>query len=194
MIESRDLLALVRMILSDVRVDLTDEFHRNFERQAFFNKAWQRRKGPIRADRAILTDSGALRKSIMSQSSDTAITFYSDLPYAEIHNTGGEITVTAKMKRFFRAKFYEAQGGFERKEGGGTHRQPLSDRRFYAWTATMKLTPEAEFWRMLAMMPEGKVIKIPKRQFIGEHAKVKEIVQSIIDDNLKEYFDKNLEI
>lgn len=56
--------------------------------------------------RAILTDTGQLRRSIHSRVTDNAITFYSDLPYAEIHNEGGEVIVTAKMKKFFWHKYY----------------------------------------------------------------------------------------
>ena len=54
-------------ILKDIQVEMSDEFDKNFERQAFFSEKWQRRKSPIRNEgRAILTDTGALRKSIGS--------------------------------------------------------------------------------------------------------------------------------
>lgn len=107
-----ELRKVVRRILGDIRVELGDEFDQNFERQGFFSEKWQRRKSPIRGDGHILVASGDLRKSIRSRSDDHSITFYSDLAYAGIHNEGGEIKVTAKMKRFFWHKYYETKDEF----------------------------------------------------------------------------------
>lgn len=107
-----ELRKVVRRILSDIRVELGDEFDQNFERQGFFAEKWQRRKSPIRGDGHILYASGDLRKSIRSRSDESSITFYSDLAYAGIHNEGGEIKVTARMKRFFWHKYYETKDEF----------------------------------------------------------------------------------
>lgn len=107
-----ELRKVVRRILSDIRVELGDEFDQNFERQGFFSEKWQRRKSPIRGDGHILVASGDLRKSIRSRSDESSITFYSDLAYAGIHNEGGEIKVTAKMKRFFWHKYNETKDEF----------------------------------------------------------------------------------
>ena len=105
---------ILRNILSDIRVELSDEFDKNFEREAFFSEAWQRRKSPARGSGHLLVDTGGLRQSIQSKSDDQSITFFSTAPQAAIHNDGGEIKVTPKMKRFFWAKYYEATGGFQR--------------------------------------------------------------------------------
>lgn len=107
-----ELRKVVRRILSDIRVELGDEFDQNFERQGFFSEKWQRRKSPIRGDGHILVASGDLRKSIRSRSDESSITFYSDLAYAGSHNEGGEIKVTARMKRFFWHKYYETKDEF----------------------------------------------------------------------------------
>ena len=107
-----ELRKVVRRILSDIRVELGDEFDQNFERQGFFAEKWQRRKSPIRGDGHILVASGDLRKSIRSRSDESSITFYSDLAYAGIHNEGGEIKVTARMKRFFWHKYHEPKDEF----------------------------------------------------------------------------------
>lgn len=107
-----ELRKVVRRILSDIRVELGDEFDQNFERQGFFAEKWQRRKSPMRGDGHILVASGDLRKSIRSRSDESSITFYSDLAYAGIHNEGGEIKVTARMKRFFWHKYYETKDEF----------------------------------------------------------------------------------
>ena len=91
---------IIRRILRDIRVELTEEFDRNFERQFFFTEAWARRKGPLRPGGHILVASGQLRRSIKSEVDDESITFRSDLPYAGIHNEGGEIVVTRRMKKY----------------------------------------------------------------------------------------------
>ena len=47
---------IIKSILRDIQVEMTDEFDQNFERQAFFSEAWQRRKSPARDEgRAILS-------------------------------------------------------------------------------------------------------------------------------------------
>lgn len=181
---NKDTKAVIRRILSDIRVELGDEFDRNFERQAFFNDAWTRRKSPPRPGGTILVDTGTLRRSIRSRTTDDSITFYTDLPYAAIHNDGGEIVVTEKMKRFFWHKYYEATGSFGRKKNG-EHR---NDKR------TRQLSTEADFWRFMALKRAGTTIRIPRRRFLGTGPEVERIVREIIEDNLNEYFDMDFSI
>lgn len=187
---------IARRILNDIRVELGDEFDKNFERKGYFGKAWGRRHSPVSGGKSgeLLVDSGALRRSIGSRigADGMRIRFFSDLAYAAIHNEGGEIVVTARMKRYFRYRFYRVQGGFIRKRGGGGARKPLTDGGFYAWTETMQLSDEAKFWRALALKKVGSTIKIPQRQFLGGGADVERIVREIIDDNLGEYFSEEI--
>lgn len=179
-----DMQKTIRNILNDIRVVLGDEFDRNFERQGFFNEAWQRRKSPIREGGSILIDSGRLRRSIKSQISNDNITFYSSLPYAETHNEGGMITVTARMKRYFWAKYMEATGSFGRKKNG----QLRQDNR------NMRLSNEAEYWKFMALMKVGKTIKIPRRQFLGYSPEVEKTVRDIVERNLTEYFNNDFKL
>ena len=88
---NKDVKIIIGHILDDLRVELGDEFNRNFERQAFFSEAWARRQSPTRPGGHILVDSGALRRSIQSRTTENSITFYTTLPYAAIHNDGAEI-------------------------------------------------------------------------------------------------------
>lgn len=176
--------AVIRRILSDIRVELGDEFDRNFERQAFFSDAWARRKSPTRPGGTILVDTGTLRRSVKSRTTDDSITFYTDLPYAAIHNDGGEIVVTEKMKRFFWHKYYEATGSFGRKKNG----ERRNDKR------TRQLSTEADFWRFMALKRAGTTIRIPKRRFLGTGPEVERIVREIIEDNLNEYFNMDFSI
>lgn len=190
-----DVNIVIKRILRDIAVELSDEFDKNFERQAFFSEAWQRRVSPTRPGGHILVDSGTLRRSVLSRSDSNSITFYSTLPYAAIHNEGGEIVVTARMKRFFRAKAYEAAGSFgrkNRKSSDETPRRSISDRQFWGWMHSMSLTAEAEFWCAMAMKPEGSTIKIPRRQFLGASPEVEKAVREIIEKNLAEYFEHDL--
>lgn len=179
---------IIKSILRDIQVEMTDEFDQNFERQAFFSQAWQRRKSPARDEgRTILTDTEQLRRSIKSRTTGNSVIFYTDLPYAAIHNDGGEIVVTGRMKRFFRAKAYEAAGTFGRKKTNGTtpkKQKTISDRQFYAWMHTATLTPEAEFWCALSMKPVGSTIKIPKRQFIGESLELTDKINNTIEKEI----------
>lgn len=175
---------VIRRILSDIRVELGDEFDRNFERQAFFSEAWARRKSPTRPGGTILVDTSTLRRSIKSRTTDDSITFYTELPYAAIHNDGGEIVVTEKMKRYFWHKYYEATGSFGRKKNG----QRRNDKR------TRQLSTEADFWRFMALKRAGTTIRIPRRRFLGTGPEVERIVREIIEDNLNEYFDMDFSI
>ena len=176
---------LIRRILSDIRVELSDEFDRNFERQAFFNEAWERRHSPVRSEnRALLTDTGALRRSIKSRTTADSITFYTELPYAAIHNDGGEIVVTRRMKRYFWHKYYEAAGSFGRKKNG----ERRNDRR------TRRFSTEADFWRFMALKKAGSTIRIPRRRFLGAGPEVERIVRGIIEENLNEYFNHQFNI
>lgn len=158
---------------------MSDEFDRNFERQAFFSEAWQRRKSPTRPGGSILIDTGKLRQSISSRNTENSITFFSTLPYASIHNDGGEIKVTRKMKAFFWHKYYETTGSFGRKKNG----ERRNDKR------TVQLSTEAEFWKFMALMKEGNSIKIPRRRFLGASPEVEKVVKEIIEENLTEYFE-----
>lgn len=170
--------------MRDIRTELTEEFDRNFERQGFFNEAWERRKSPVRPGGTILVDTGTLRRSVRSRITGDGITFYTDLPYADIHNEGGEIKVTPKMKHFFWAKHYEATGAFGRKKDG-TKRNDKRNRR---------LSTEAEFWKFLALKKAGTTIKIPRRQFLGNSPEVEEIVRKIIEEDIENYFNNEYEI
>lgn len=170
--------ALKRRILKDISVKASEEFDRNFERQSFFGQAWQRQKSPRRAGGHILVDTGALRRSISAKIDQDSITFQTTLPYAAIHNEGGEIKVTARMKRFFWAMYYKANGGLGRRKDGTLRRDQRNAR----------LSSEAEFWKHLALMKVGSTVKIPRRRFLGNHPDLEREITAIIEKRLEEYF------
>lgn len=98
-----------QMMMEDIGVDLADEFDQNFERKAFFGKKWRDRKFGNRG--TLLVATGRLRRSITMKATERSITFSSDTPYAGIHNEGGEIEVTKKMKGYF--WYMYGQTGYE---------------------------------------------------------------------------------
>ena len=175
---------ILRRILNDIRVDMTAEFDENFERESFFSEAWARRKGPVRPDGHILVDTTRLRRSIQSRTTENSITFFTNEPYAAIHNEGGEIVVTEKMKRYFWRKYYDAVGAFDRKKDGSRR----NDKR------TVQLSEEAEFWKFMALKKAGTTIKIPRRRFLGTSPEVEKAVREIIEENITEYINFEFEI
>jgi phage gpG-like protein len=131
----------------------------------------QNRKG-----RAVLIQKGDLRRSIqIKEKTDTSLTLTADttlvgsaFDYAEIHNEGGEIVVTEKMKAFFWAKYYETEG-----------RQSTNKRGERRNTKQNKqLSQDALFWRNLALKKVGDKITIPQRRFIGENEELKTLLYS----------------
>lgn len=98
-----------QLMVKDIAVDLKDEFDQNFERKAFFDRKWRDRKFANRG--SLLVASGRLRRSIRTKETLNSITFSSDSPYASIHNEGGTIEVTKKMKGYF--WYMYGQTGYE---------------------------------------------------------------------------------
>lgn len=174
---SQQVRQVIRKILKDISVELKDEFSQNFDRQAFFTQAWERRKGPLRPGGATLVASGDLKRSVRSEIRDNSVVFLSDHPAAAAHNQGCEIAVTARMKKFFWWKYRTAVGDFGRKKDGSRR----NDKR------TRQLSEEAEFWRAMALKRVGSKIRIPQRQFIGTAPEVEASVRRIIEKNLTDY-------
>lgn len=84
-----------RKLLSDMRVELTEEFDKNFERKAFFTDKWKKRANP-NAKGSLLMVTGTLRRSIKSEVRGNGVRFSSAVPYASIHNVGGTGTIHVK--------------------------------------------------------------------------------------------------
>ncbi|WP_346236143.1 phage virion morphogenesis protein [Niabella insulamsoli] len=156
-----------RALVKDISVELTDEFDRNFERKGFFNESWKATKW-ANSKGSLMMRSGGLRRSVKNQVSDDSISWTSSRPDAILHNNGGEITVTAKMKRFFWAMYYKASGA----AGKGKSKRAIT------------LTQEAARWKSLALMKVGSKMKIPKRQFIGSHPQVDKTIKEITDEHV----------
>ena len=86
---------LLRNILADMKVELTEMFDRNFERKGFFGSKWAPRKD-TKAKGSLLLVTGKMRRSIRSGISGRGVKFTSPLPYTGLHNTGGKFTQTVR--------------------------------------------------------------------------------------------------
>ncbi|MDR1370925.1 MAG: phage virion morphogenesis protein [Dysgonamonadaceae bacterium] len=161
-----------KKIITDIKVELSDEFDKNFERKAFFSQTWPDRK--IGRKGSLLLVSGRLRRSLKSTVTDNRITWTSDTPYADIQNSGGDIIVTRKMKKFFWAKYYELSGKINYKKSGEQSR------------STQKYSLEAKFYKGLALKKVGDKLTIPKRQFIGNAPEVGQAIQRALEPNMRE--------
>lgn len=75
-------------ILEDMRVELSDEFDRNFERKGFFSDKWKPRAHDYPRG-ALLMVTGAMRRSTQGEVSGNGVRFSSSLPRTLLHNEGG---------------------------------------------------------------------------------------------------------
>lgn len=98
---------LKKNIIRDMRVELSEEFDKNFERKAFFTKKWKKRADP-NAKGSLLVVTGTLRRSIKAEERPNGVHFSSAVPYAQIHNEGGKGTksVRAHTRRSKNGKTY----------------------------------------------------------------------------------------
>lgn len=180
--------------LKDLKVELDEEFDMNFQRKAFFNASnkWAKRKYDD-GKGSLLERSGALRRSISSTINGDRLEYSSNVPYATIHNEGGEFTVTEKMKRFFWFKYLEIEGSKTEKEGRTKLESRYGRKKDGSKRNDKKnheLSDEAEFYKAMALKKVGDKIKIPQRQFIGDSPEVQQAIRSIVDENIQEYFNK----
>lgn len=181
---------LIRVTLKDIKVEALDEFDRNFEREAFFNDKWARRKYNDDESRGLLIKTGNLRRSITGRITDRdSVVIETTQPYAKIHNEGGTITVTRKMKKYFWWKYITITGSKRMKAGIPiTYSERFSRKKDGTLRNTKRnreLTEEAEFYRAMALKKAGSKITIPKRQFIGNHPELEKLLKEIFYNNAK---------
>ena len=138
----REVERFISLTLKDIGTKIGEEFDRNFEREAFFNEHWARRKYNDDESRGLLTRTGALRRSIKTETPGHSVVFSSDLPYAAIHNEGGAITVTRKMKRYFWYLYRQLTDNYRRNP-----------------------TEEALFCKRMALKRAGSRIVMPCRRW-----------------------------
>jgi phage gpG-like protein len=160
---------IINNIIKDVKVELDEEFDRNFERKGFFGEKWKQTKHP-NSRGSLMMRSGNLRRGQRSTMNSSGIRYTNSMPYASIHNEGGEITVTPQMKKFFWAMYYKSSGAIS---GRGTERDQA-------------MNAESQKWKNLALMKVGKRMKIEQRQFVGDHPQVRKLIRNVVYDSKAE--------
>ncbi|TXI13493.1 MAG: hypothetical protein E6Q66_09895 [Pedobacter sp.] len=119
--------------------------------QRFKRRIFENNRG---RGRGILNDMGNLVDSIkiISRNSNSVHVGIraSEIPYAEVHQQGGRIAITDKMRKFFWAKYYQYASSAGRARG----KRSVSTSR------------EADFWKAMALKRKGSSINIPARPFM----------------------------
>lgn len=136
---------LKRRIIKDMRVELAEEFDRNFQRKGFFSTKWKPRAANYPRG-TLLMVTGTLRRSIKATETENGVRFSSSVPYAAVHNEGGKgaKSVREHSRRSRKGKSYTVRA---------------HTRKF----------------------------NMPKRQFVGDGPKTRELIKGVIDDNLKKF-------
>lgn len=168
---------LKRRILTDLKVELLDEFDKNFERRAFFDRPWPERNYPYGRG-TLMQASGRGRKSFRGTILQNGAQFSTDTPYMGLHNRGGKIKITLRMRKFFWAMYYKNAGSItysvKKRQANDTKRNRT-------------LSGKAQFWRNMALTKKT-AFTIPQRQVIGDHPRVRQATREIIHQNLQSAF------
>jgi len=165
---------LFAQLVKAVAISANAIFDKSFETKSFDGRPWKARKHGNRG--SLLVDSGALRRSLNYTINGNTITWTSNLPYAKIHNDGGYIKITPKMRKFFWHMYYTCTKKIKRGKKG----QVLK--------ASLVHSKDAEFWKAMALLAnrkQGKYIKIPRRRFIGNSNEVSRKIKQITDAFMK---------
>ena len=158
---------LIAATLQRIGVGLAEYFDKSFETKSFDGKPWPKRRTENRG--TLMNATGTLRRSIKYTVLGRSVRFVSNMPYAKIHNEGGKIKVTPKLKKFFWAKYREVVLKIKRKKNGDLMKSSLK---------TAKI---AEFYKAMALKKVGSYITMPQRQFIGPGRQVTAIVEKQIN-------------
>jgi phage gpG-like protein len=168
-----------KQLLTNVGVIASNHFQNNItEGKDIDGNAMVKRNPEFtsRQGRGLLIKSGKLRRSIRVQSiSNDTVVIAAKEPYAQIHNEGGQIDITPKMRRFFWAKYYEARGKIKTNKAGTATN--LNSRN-------VGLSRDARTWRNLAL--KKTPIKIKKRQFMGIGDALQKLIQKELQDTFKD--------
>ena len=145
-----------------VGVKAAEMFDDNFDKQSFFGDKWTPSKYVARENkragkrRNLLQKTGHLRKSIQYRTGADFVTFFSSLPYAEIHNEGGIAP-----------------------HPGGTAYFKKGNKAIWVSNRTAERYAGIRKRELPRTKPHD--IPIPKRQFIGDHAKLETEIEKIVE-------------
>lgn len=87
MTNKKDFKQVLDETLNDIKVEIKDEFDKNFQRKAFFDEKWQPRKN-YKAKGSLMIVTARLRRGIKAKVINNSVVFTNDTPYAAVHNEG----------------------------------------------------------------------------------------------------------
>lgn len=162
-------------------------FKDNFTDGGFFGSEWEqpiRRKLSFNGAKGqygpLLSGSSHLMRSFDKDTNTPGkVIIKNPVEYAAIHNEGGTITVTAKMKKYFMYRFIQTAGSMKRTKGGKLSKNQRNQ----------ALSREARFYLAMAHKKEGSTIRMPKRRFMGSHPVLAKKINDIIYNELKKFID-----
>lgn len=99
---------------------------------------------------------------------------YTNHPYAEIHNKGGKITITKKMRSYFWAMYYKE-----------LERIPMHKRGTQSISVGQRVNQIASIWRNLAMH-KGNTITMPARTFLYNSINLNAEIEKLLKLRLKQ--------
>jgi phage gpG-like protein len=108
-----------RRLPNKVAITAVNFFKRNFKVGGFVDRPfrkWKKSKYPGKKG-TTMVQSGKTRRDIKKlkvSQRRVVVGIGGHKAYAEIHNTGGKLPITPKMRRFFWAKWYETKNDFWR--------------------------------------------------------------------------------
>lgn len=106
----RDYTLIRRKLPRMFGIEIVNLFKENFDKEGFIDKPFRKWKKSAFNNGKTLTKTRRLRKGIhlkTVQQKKVVISVDSNIKYAKIHNEGGKIEITPKMRRLFWAKFSE---------------------------------------------------------------------------------------
>ena len=165
-------------------VELTKK---RFSESAYRGQTWKepyRRKlnfkGAEGRYKTLLSGTNHLRDSTYFKPEPGKVYIRNQVEYGAIHNEGGTITVTARMKRYFWYRHMQAKG------------QRLSTKRgkLRKTKSNEALTREAIFWQRMALKPVGSVIRMPRRRWFGPDPDMEKQLRMIIDKELNKFIEQ----
>lgn len=131
-------------------------------------------------NRTLLSGNNHLRDSTYAKAYPGKVYIRNRVEYGAIHNYGGSITVTAKMKRYFWYRHFAAAGRMSLTGKG----RPSRNRR------NRSLSREAGFWRNMALKRAGSTIRMPQRRFMGPDRNMEKEIRTVIDKELNNFIKK----
>ncbi|PID89538.1 MAG: hypothetical protein CSB01_01420 [Bacteroidia bacterium] len=167
-----------KRLLLNIQTRLGDEFNKNFQRQAFFDRPWKPRQGNKAPKRGILIGKGRghLWKSLRSKIRGNSIVFTSNVPYASVHNEGfsGRQSVKAHS-RIIKA-----------------HKRRITARTNLKTRKTTKAYNQQVREHTQHVGAFSREMNMPQRQFIGDHPQVRTIIKKTIDEEVEAFNQKLL--